>query len=141
MISPFSLISTFGAAGNVTAWLVSKCDAGINSNGHTVFVERRAVHNLAAILDELLTELFSEGVVLPEGWIAGIDTILHELVEVGSARLRISMQRAVISRSMVVSFPCMISYHISRESCRAQFQEESNRWALRASKVGRILST
>ena len=49
----------------------------------TIFVERSAVHNLAAILDELLAELFSKGIILSEGKIAGVHAVLHELVEVG----------------------------------------------------------
>jgi len=63
--------------------LVSKCDAGINSNRPTILVKRSAVHNLAAVLNELLTELFSKGIVLSECRIAGVDTVLHELVKVG----------------------------------------------------------
>ena len=77
------MISTFGGVGNVTIWFVSDGDAGIGSNGHTIFVERSAVHDLTTVLDELLSKLFSKGVVLSERKIAGIDTLLHELVEVG----------------------------------------------------------
>jgi len=55
---------------------------GVDLNRPTIFAERSAVHNLATVLDELLTELFSKGIVLSKGGIAGVDGVLHELVKV-----------------------------------------------------------
>jgi len=114
--------------------VISKGSTGISSNGHTIFAGRGTVHNPITVLDEVLTELFVERMVLFEGRIAGIDAVLHELVEVGigtvedievkspilqgdrgdqpdGAETRISMQRAMISRSTVVSFPWIMSCH------------------------------
>jgi len=46
--------------------LVNQGDASVNGNRPTTLVERSVVHNLVTVLDELLTELFSKSVVLPE---------------------------------------------------------------------------
>jgi len=72
----------FGMVGNVSAGLVSKDGMDISSNGYTISVEKGAAPNLATALDELLTELFSEGVVLSEGRIADVNAVVVGLLEI-----------------------------------------------------------